>query len=126
MLPGKGGLEEMMNKLNQSNPGLAEAMKKMQEESKKLSGVPMRIQTVYVTKSTDRSAELEEMKKETEIPTSIGGLMRGLGKKIAKPDKEKSDQNDLMETNTDVTKFEVTSVDSKEFEVLGNYKLQKK
>jgi hypothetical protein len=52
--------------------------------------------------------------------------MKGLGKKIAKPDKAKSDRNLLMETKTDVTKFEVTSVDAKEFEVPGNYKLQKK
>ena len=126
VLPGKGGLEEMMSKLNQSNPGLAEAIKKMQEESKKLSGVPMRTQTVYVTKSTAASGEQEEMKRDTEIPTSVGGLMRGLGKKIAKPDKEKSDQNVLMESKTEVTAFGVTSIDSKEFEIPGNYKLQKK
>jgi SOS-response transcriptional repressor LexA len=126
-LPGKGGMEEMMTKINQSNPQLAEAIKKMQEESKKLSGVPLRAQTVYETKSTATApGKQEEMKKETEIPTSVGGLMKGLGKKIAKPDKAKSDRNLLMETKTDVTKFEVTSVDAKEFEVPGNYKLQKK
>jgi len=127
VLPGKGGLEEMMSKINQSNPKLAEAINKMQGESKKLSGVPLRTQTVYETKSAATTpGDQEEMKKETEIPTSIGGLMKGFGKKIAKPDKEKSDQNILMESKTEVTTFGVTSIDSKEFEIPGNYKLQKK
>lgn len=126
-LPGKGSMEEIMSKLNQSNPQLADAMKKLQEESKKLSGVPLRAHTVYETKSAETpSGKQQEMKKETEIPTSVGGLMKGLGKKIAKPEKEKSDQNIVMVSTTDVIKFEASSVDANVFEIPGNYKLQKK
>lgn len=128
VLPGKGGLEDMMAKINQSNPQLAEAIKKMQEESKKLSGVSLRTQTVYETKTVATTLNNEEaVKKDTEIPTSVGGLLKGFGKKIAKPDKEdESNQNVLMQTTTEVTEFEVAPIDSKEFEVPANYKLRNK
>lgn len=127
-LPGKGGMEDMMARINQSNPKLAEAIEKMQKESQKLSGVPFRTETVYETSGAATSADnQQEMETKREIPTSVGGLLKGFGKKMAKPDKEdESNQNVLMQTTTEVTEFEVAPIDSKEFEVPANYKLRNK
>jgi hypothetical protein len=124
-LPGQGGLEEIMSRITRTNPQLAEAIKKVQEESKKLSGVPLRTHTVYETKKVAVETNKQEEEQKTEIPTSVGGLFKKFGKKVAKSNEEAADQNVLMETNTEVTKFEVAPIDAKEFAVPENYKLQK-
>lgn len=125
LMPGKGGMEQIMQQLQQSYPQLADAMKRLQEESKKLSGVPVRTHTVYETKPQPVPAtEAESEKKTTEIPTSVGGLLKGLGKKVAKSDKPESSANVLMEVKDELLSAEVLSLDANQFEIPANYKLR--
>lgn len=125
MQPGQGGLEEIMSRMTQSNPQLADAMKKLQEESKKLTGVPLRTHAVYETINAAGEVNNQTEQEDTQIPTSVGGLFKKFGKKITKSDENDSNQNILMETKTEVTKFEVAPIDSKEFEIPEKYKMQK-
>lgn len=125
MMTERGGLEQMMRQLNQSYPQLADAMKKLQEESKKLSGVPVRTHTVYETKTqTPTSTDMEPEKKSTEIPTSVGGLLKGIGKKVAKSEKSESSANVLLEISDELLSAEVVSIEASQFEIPANYKLQ--
>ncbi|MDZ7265261.1 MAG: hypothetical protein ONB16_11805 [candidate division KSB1 bacterium] len=125
MMPGKGGLEQMMQQLRQNYPQLADAMKRLQEEAKKLSGVAVRTHTIYETKAQPAPAnETESEKKSTEIPTSVGGLLKGLGKKVAKSDKPEATSNVLLESHDELLSAEVLSLDGSQFEIPTNYKLQ--
>lgn len=119
----------------QENSQLGDAMKKLQEESEKLDGLPMRVNTVYETKvdpETLKKMEEEKAKEEKEermeIPTSVGGLLGGLGKKAMKKQMEKKDEgpkerNTLMTTVTEVLEFDTTSLDASLFDVPADYKL---
>ncbi|MDZ7330375.1 MAG: hypothetical protein ONB13_02230 [candidate division KSB1 bacterium] len=125
MMPDKGGLEQMMRQLNQSYPQLADAMKKLQEESKKLSGVPVRTHTVYETRTqATPSSGTEPEKKSAEIPTSVGGLLKGISKKVAKSEKSESSANVLLEISDELVSAEVVSIEASQFEIPANYKLQ--
>ncbi len=125
LLPEKGGLEQLMQQLGQSHPQLAEAMKKLQQESKKLSGVAVRTHTIYETKTQSTAAsETNADKKGTEIPTSVGGLMKGFGKKLVKSDKSESSANVLMEISDELVSAEVLSLEASLFEVPANYKIE--
>lgn len=125
-MPGEGAMKDMVAKLSQGNPQLAEAMKKMQEESKKLSGVAMRVATVYETQNVASTGQKPaEANKPTEIPTSVGGLIKGFGKKMAKSEPETGAANILLETKTEITKYEVAPIDAQIFTIPPDYKLQK-
>lgn len=125
MMPEKGGLEQMMRQFKQNYPQLADAMKKVQEESKKLSGVPVRTHTVYETKTqATTSSGMKPEKKSTEIPTSVGGLLKGIGKKVVKSEKSESSANVLLEISDELVSVEVVSIEASQFEVPANYKLQ--
>ncbi len=135
ILPQDMNATEMMADVFQQNSQLGEAIKKMQEEGEKLQGVPMRVETVYETKVDPET--LEKMKEEkakqeedekTEIPTSVGGLLGGFGKKLMKKQLEKEDEgpkerNTLMNSVTNVLEFETTSLDASLFDVPSDYKL---
>lgn len=126
MVPGKGGMAEMMKQLQQSHPQLAEAMTKLQEEAKKLTGVAVRTHTIYEAQSRPvASADQPAAQKSTEIPTSVGGLLKGLGKKIAKSDQPQSQSNVLMEIHDELLSSEVSPIDGSQFTVPANYKQEK-
>ncbi len=133
--PDDAGVKEMMANAMQENSQLGEAIKKMQEEGEKLQGLPMRINTVYETKvdpetlkKMEEEKAREEKQEQTEIPTSVGGLLGGLGKKALKNRMEKKDEgpkerNTLMTSVTEVLAFETTSLDASLFVVPADYKL---
>ncbi len=126
MVPGKSGMAEMMKQLQQSHPQLAEAMAKLQEEVKKLSGVAVRTHTIYEAQSRPvAGAEQPAEQKRTEIPTSVGGLLKGLGKKMAKSDQPQTQSNVLMEIHDELLSSEVSPIDGSQFTVPANYKQEK-
>jgi hypothetical protein len=118
-------MADMMNSIMQNNPELAAAMEKMQQEGNKLEGVALRTDTVYET----WAEPVEEAKKEetnNEMPTSVGGLLKGFGKKALKSDKkEESKSNILLETTTEITRFETSPLSADMFQVPANYKEEK-
>lgn len=118
-----GGLADVFARIAQSNPQLAEAMKKLQQESENLSGVSFKSHTVYATKASEMSGQEEKKEEEkSNIPTSVGGFMKGLGKKMAKEQQADSGENILMESTSKTTAYEVTSIAASEFKVPDDYK----
>lgn len=134
-LPGSADAKEMMARIVEQNSQLGEAIQTMQEEGKKLQGLSMRVATVYETKvdpETAKKIEEERAKQKeeenTEIPTSVGGLLGGFGKKLVKKHMEKQDEgvkerNTLMRTSTEVLELETSSLDADLFEIPADYKL---
>jgi hypothetical protein len=119
--PSEGDMREIFGRIAQSHPQLAEAMKKLQEESAKLEGVSMKSNTLYATKGSEMSKE-EEKEKENKIPTSVGGFMKGLGKKVAESRKSDDEEKVILESTSETTEFTVTTIDAAEFKVPDSYK----
>jgi len=126
IMPGKMNFGEMFKKISMSNPQLGEAMQKLSEEMKEMKGFAMKTHTVYETQGTQTVESSESGEEETtNIPTSLGGLFKGLGSKMAKnaqTDDSDSDSNVIMESTTEITNFENSDLDASVFEIPANYK----
>ncbi len=134
ILPDDVNFKEMMADAIQQNSQLGDAIQKLQEESEKLDGMAMRVETVYETKidpETLKKMQEEKARQEKEerkeIPTSVGGLLGGIGKKALKKKMQKDqgpkERNTLMTTVTEVLEFETTSLEKSLFKVPADYKL---
>lgn len=130
MTPG-GGLAGMIEKLMKSNPQLAEAMKKLEEEGKKFQGVSLLTESVFETWAQPSSAHAgapEAMPEEQEKPKSVGGLLGGFGKKLGQKAMKKDDNADssgrnvLMESMTEISEISNASLNSELFVVPAGYK----
>jgi len=119
--PEEGQMQNMWETIFASYPQLREAGEKMGNETEALSGTAIKIQTVYESQG-DVKAKKEDEKDE--IPTSLGGLAKGLGKKALS--KDDSGPKTLMEMSTDILKQEVISVDANLLIIPEKYKLMKK
>jgi hypothetical protein len=134
-MPGSASAKEMMAKVLEQNSQLGDAIETMQEEGKKLQGVSMRVETLYETKvdpETAKKMEEERAKQKeeekTEIPTSVGGLLGGFGKKLVKKQMDNQDEgvkerNTLMRTSTEVLELDTLALDDSLFEIPSDYKL---
>ncbi len=99
-------------------PGLKDAMAKMQANKASLDGTPIATtMTMAAVKSAEQVAQAKEQKSDEEQPSArLGGLMGGLGKRIAKKkDAEPSADKDpsratFMTVNNEVLSV-ATSVD---------------
>ncbi len=120
--PGSFGMQQVVDALMQSNPELGEAMEKLEKESKELEGLPLKSSTVYETESDTPPAEAQAEEEETEIPTSVGGLLGGLSKKMAQSSQQESGPAVLMESESEVTKLETSELDAELFRAPDNYK----
>ncbi len=105
-----------------SNPELAAAIERVKEESKKLQGVPMRVETRYETYG--ESKQQAQAEEEEKAPKSFGGLLKGFAKKKAK--KKDKDSNVLLTTYTRVTKFDASPLSDDLFVIPAKYKQEKK
>lgn len=130
MTPG-GGLAGMIEKLTKSNPQLADAMKKLEEEGKKFQGVPLLTESVFETWAQPSGAQAgapETMPEEQEKPKSAGGLLGGFGKKLGQKAMKKDDNADgsgrnvLMESMTEISEISNASLNSGLFVVPADYK----
>jgi hypothetical protein len=74
-------------------PQMQEAMAKFQAEGGKMSGTPltteMRFQVQAPPQSTDGQSTQAEPKKEEPPPTSVGGLLGGIGRRMARKKEDK-------------------------------------
>jgi len=123
MNPQKGGLANILSKVMQSNPALGAAMTKMQEEGKKLNGVPLRSHTVFATWGEPSQQMKKDDEQNSEIPTSMGGLFKKFGRKKKKPN---GSPNDLLETTSEISVFETSPLSADLFTVPVKYKLEKR
>jgi len=137
MMPGKASFKNMMAQVVQSNSQLGDAIEKLQQEGKKMKGLPMRVHTVYETKVDPETAKKmqEEKKKQDkeegmQIPTSVGGLLGGFGKKMMKRHIEKDEpvkeRNALMNSDTKVLALATTPLAGSLFDIPGGYKMVKR
>ena len=135
-LPGASATKDMMTQIFKQNPQLGDAIETMQKEGKKLQGISMRIETRYETKidpETAKKIKEEKAKQQSEdekmeIPTSVGGLLGGLGKKMAKKHMAKKDEgvkerNALMKSTTEVIELDRAVLDASLFEIPSKYEL---
>ncbi|MDZ7359231.1 MAG: DUF4412 domain-containing protein [candidate division KSB1 bacterium] len=126
-----GGPAQMIESLSKMNPQLAEAMKKLEQESKKLQGVALMTETVFETwaEPSEKPTEAPAAQAgEQQPPKSVGGLLGGFGKKLGQKVAKKDDaassdgRNVLMESVTEVTFLGSTSVDAGLFAAPAGYK----
>lgn len=119
-------MAQMMESLRKMNPELAEAMKKLEQEGKKLQGVALTTNTVFATwaegSATAAPAPQAEKTEESSTPKSVGGLLGGFGKKLgqkAVKKDESASSNDgrsvLLESTMEVTAIGSSSVDAELF-----------
>jgi hypothetical protein len=130
MMPG-GNWAGMLENLMKSSPQLAEAMKKLQEEGKKLQGVSLRTESVFETWSQPSGAQATTQPakaEEQEPPKSVGGLLGGFGKKFGQKAVKKDDhagnngRNVIMESVTEIISISNSALDSGLFVVPADYK----
>ncbi|RMD93725.1 MAG: hypothetical protein D6814_15240 [Calditrichaeota bacterium] len=130
MEPEKMGLQKIMDQLMQSNPELAEAMKKVEQEKDKLNGISLESHTVFATWAEGKSGEMgSEESEQMAPPKSVGGLLKGFGKKFGKKKKKKKDAsqpNVLLETTTKTLSYSTQPISMDLFAIPQNYKLLKK
>ena len=137
VMPGQVGFKDMMAQVMESNPQLGEAMDKMKTEGEKLDGFAMKTHTLYETKidpETAQKMQEERVKQEEdeglEIPTSVGGLLGGFGKKMVKKkmqkDEEVKERNVLMQSETSVLGMTTSPLDNTLFAAKDGHKLVKR
>jgi hypothetical protein len=131
MMPGSGGLAGVMENLLKSNPELAEALKKLEQEGKKMQGVALMTESVFETWAQPSGAQAdapETMPEEQEKPKSVGGLLGGFGKKLGQKAMKKDDNADgsgrsvLMESLTEISEISNAALNSGLFIVPTGYK----
>jgi len=121
MEPGISMLRNFTSKLMDSNPQLAAAMQKIEDEQGNLAGVPLQVHAVYKTWGQSGEKQTAENEK-SEIPKSVGGLLKRFGKKKKKKD---SDPNVLLETDMTASYDDAHFV-SDPFAIPAKYKEKKK
>jgi hypothetical protein len=92
-------------------PGLKEAMAKYQEQG--VNGTPiLTIVTVESVRSAEQAQQQASTEKSEPAPTSVGGLLGGFGRRLAKkPEPQAGDQKAdsnrtaVMTTNHEVLKI---------------------
>jgi len=115
--PGKGGMFAMLGKMMENNEQIAAAMKKLEEESEKLDGLPVYVHTTFKTKMD--GAPAGEEPEQPKMPKGLGGFM----KKFKQPS---NDDSVLMETTTKILKHETEPLNDSIFEIPATYKEEKK
>lgn len=118
----RGGFAAAIGQALQQNAELGDAMEKLKEESAKLEGVPMYTHTVFETWGQSSQTNQEGGDQKPEMP-SLGGLLKGFGKKKAE-EKDPNAPTVLMETFTEIKEFDSSILSDDVFAVPANYKMK--
>lgn len=119
--PGAISMKEILEKVMKGSPELAEAMSEIKKQEDKLDGVPLETRTIF-----EVWGESQESEESAEIPKSVGGLLKGFGKKFAKPKKKKESQRTvLLETITRTLNAESGSLADDLFALPKDYHVEK-
>lgn len=120
-------MAQMMESLSKMNPELAEAIKKLEQESKKLQGVALMTNTVFATWSEGGATaapapQAEKTEESASAPKSVGGLLGGFGKKLGQKAVKKDEsasstdgRSVLLESTMEVAAIGSSSVDAELF-----------
>ena len=117
---GNGGPQQIMAGINQNNPGLGKAMEELERESAKLKGQPVKIVSVFKNAGGGQAGDSES--SDDSPMTSMGSLVSGFGKKLAKSRTKKEDAGVIMTSTTEIKNIDTSALDSTLFEVPTGYK----
>lgn len=124
-----GGVTAMLETAMRNNPRLDAAFKRMAEESKKLNGVAVKTESVFETWGEQSGQAVENQQEEEKPPTSVGGLLGGLGKKMAKKPSQGSSEGGrqmLFESGTTLQSVSIAAIDASLFAAPATYKKKSK
>ncbi len=122
------GAEGPMNQwqaLAAFNPQLAKAIEKLAEEGKKLEGVAVKTESVFETWSDQTTAAAPasaEGAKTQEMPTSVGGLLGGFGKKMAPKPGSAPGRSVMFESSEETKEIKTGTFSAEVFSTPAGYK----
>jgi hypothetical protein len=116
-------------------PQMKDAMARFQAEGKKLSGTPLFTEMKFQVQAPPQSAEQQqqqqaEAKKDEPPPTSVGGLLGGIGRRMARKKEDKPADPDAVPgratimTSTNETLQVATSATEADVAVPAGFKLK--
>ncbi len=120
-LPGNSSFSGFISVLQGNNPSLSEGFKKMQHEVRKLKGLTLESRSRFLMEKTAAKSGEGIEDNSMEIPSSLGGLMKGFGKKFGKKKKQQKGPRLLMETVTVTKKYSTTAIDDAVFDIPAGY-----
>jgi len=115
-------MASMFKKISESNPELAEAMRKLEAEGKELEGVPVKTITTFT------SYPQPEEEQEEEEESSGGGMLGGLKKKAASSvfgGKKKAGPKKVLDINHVVMDHSTAGLSADMFGIPDKYKEKK-
>ncbi len=120
------GGQNMMQALSRMNPEMVKGMEKLAEEGKKLEGFAVKTETTFEMEGgpQGQAASGSSEAGKQEIPSSVGGLLGGLGKKMGKSPQngDASGKNVLLETISETIEFKSETLKAELFAVPTGYK----
>ncbi len=123
MASGSRAMASMMEAIAQNNPQLAEAAKKLEKESAKLSGTPLETHQIYEMKgSADKKSEGTGASGIGGARKALGGLLKKAAKKATQSKSKSSASQVLMESEMKIESIDTASVAASRFEIPGDYR----
>jgi hypothetical protein len=122
----EGSMESMLG----SNPQLAAAFKRLAEEGKKLNGVPVKTESLFESWGAPAPQPgMEGQSEEGNAPSSMGGLLGGLSKKLGKKSgpggTSEADRKPVFENSQILESVSKAALDRLLFTAPAEYKLKK-
>ncbi len=120
----EAGSQDFMKAMSQMNPEMMKSMEKLAEEGKKLEGFAVKTETSFETEGGTQTAAASSPSNNQEMPSSVGGLLGGLGKKMAKKPQEgnASGKNVLFESTTETVELKTGTLKADLFAPSAEYK----
>lgn len=120
----EAGSQDFMKAMSQMNPEMMKGLEKLAEEGKKLEGFALRTETSFETEGGAQAAAGSSQSNTQEMPSSVGGLLGGLGKKMAKKPQEEnaSGKNVLFESTTETVELKSGTLKADLFAAPAEYK----
>jgi len=123
MASGSRAMASMMDAIAQNNPQLAEAAKKLEKESVKLSGTPLETHEIYEMEgAADKKSEGTGASGVGGARKAIGGLLKKAAKKATQSKSKVSGSQVLMESDVKIESIDTASVAASRFEIPGDYR----
>lgn len=120
----EAGAQDFMKAMSQMNPEMVKSMEKLAEEGKKLEGFALKTETSFETEGGAPATNSSSQADTKEMPSSVGGLLGGLGKKMAKKpqDESASGKNVLFESTTETMELKTGTLKADLFGAPVEYK----
>ncbi|MCJ7680844.1 MAG: hypothetical protein MUP70_08980, partial [Candidatus Aminicenantes bacterium] len=112
------GMAAVVEQIAKNNKQLVEALEQLRKEQDKLSGFALQTNTIFATEGSPAPPEAGGQSAKNKL----GGLVRGLKKKVMKSGSNQSGPSVLMEMEVVVQKFDSGPVDAGLFPIPAGFK----